>query len=109
MDQRQHDDAEQTVALAFKDFRTFLKSSSADFSRDGIFVETEAPAPPGATVALELSLSDGHPLIRGRGAVAWSRVDGAEGERPGMGVRFLDLDFTARRARLDRLGLIKVR
>ena len=82
------DAAEQAVELCFDDFRTFLKSSSANLSPDGIFFETEEPAPPGTTVALDLTLRDGHPLIRGHGAVAWTRASGDGDETPGMGIRF---------------------
>jgi uncharacterized protein (TIGR02266 family) len=94
---RQHDAVEQAVELSFDDFRAFLKSSSANFSPDGIFVETDEPAPPGTTVALELSLSDGHSLISGRGAVEWTRSSGDGEETPGMGIRFLDLDAASER------------
>jgi uncharacterized protein (TIGR02266 family) len=91
------DAAELTVERCFEDLRTFLKSSSANLSPDGIFVETEEPAPPGTIVALELTLSDGHPLIRGRGAVAWARASDAGDETPGMGIRFLDLAAESKR------------
>ena len=91
------DDAEETVELCFDDFRTFLKSSSANVSPDGIFVETEEPPPADTTVALELNLSDGHPLIRGRGAVVWARAAGDGDETPGMGIRFLNLDPASER------------
>jgi uncharacterized protein (TIGR02266 family) len=95
--QSQRDAAELRVELSFDDLRTFLKSSSANISSDGVFVETEEPAPPGAMVALELTLSDGHPLVRGRGAVEWTRASGGGNEAPGMGIRFLDLAAESKR------------
>ena len=51
--QSQRDAAELRVELSFDDLRTFLKSSSANISPDGVFVEPEEPAPPGTMVALD--------------------------------------------------------
>jgi len=67
---------EHSVELRFDDFRTFLKSYAANISLDGMFVESDRPMPAETTVALALSLSDGHPLISGRGAVVWTRATG---------------------------------
>jgi uncharacterized protein (TIGR02266 family) len=85
------DAAESTIKIGFDDFRTFLKDFSANLALKGMFVEAAEPQPPGAEVAFKLSLKDGHPLVEGRGVVAWSRAAGGKAETAGMGIRFLGL------------------
>ncbi|MCP4200759.1 MAG: TIGR02266 family protein [bacterium] len=86
------DAAEHAINIGFDDFRTFLKDFSANLALKGMFVETAEPQPPGAEVAFKLSLRDGHPLVEGRGVVAWSRAASGKAETAAMGIRFLDLD-----------------
>ncbi|MCH7666102.1 MAG: PilZ domain-containing protein [Acidobacteria bacterium] len=86
------DAAEYAINIVFDDFRTFLKDFSANLALKGMFVEAAEPQPPGTEVAFELSLRDGHPLVEGRGVVAWSRAATGKAETASQGIRFLDLD-----------------
>lgn len=79
------------ITLEFKDFRTFLDKFSANVSKSGMFVEADEPEAEGSEIEFELGLTDGEPLLKGNGEVAW--VSGEEeSDKRGMGVRFLDLD-----------------
>ncbi len=86
------DAAEHAIDIGFDDFRTFLKDFSANIALRGMFVETAEPQPPGAEVAFNLSLRDGHPLVEGRGVVAWSRAAESKAKTAGMGIRFFGLN-----------------
>lgn len=85
------DAAEHAIDIGFENFRTFLKDFSANLALRGMFVETAEPQPPGAEVVFKLSLRDGHPLVEGRGVVAWSRAARGKAETAGMGIRFFGL------------------
>ncbi|MDH3746069.1 MAG: PilZ domain-containing protein, partial [Acidobacteriota bacterium] len=91
------DAAECAINIGFDDFRTFLKDFSASLALEGMFVVAAEPQRPGAEVAFELTLSDGHPLVKGRGVVAWSRATSGKAVTAGMGIRFLDLDTRSER------------
>ena len=57
--------------------------------RDSIFIATKTPKSPGEELQFSITLSDGKPLMGGRGAVieSWSDDKGPFA-RPGMRIRF---------------------
>ena len=67
----------------------FFTGLSGDISQGGVFVATDNPLAPGATVTLYFTLPGGG-AVRAEGSVRWAR--GAEEGRPaGMGVGFSSL------------------
>jgi len=73
----------------------FAERYALNLSRGGLFVRARDPSPPGTPVSIDIQLATGEQAIRGRGVVAWTSGPSAPGEplrRPGMGVRFTDLD-----------------
>jgi uncharacterized protein (TIGR02266 family) len=88
--------------LKFPDVETFIERYAPNVSRAGIFVKTADPRPAGTPVRFEFQISDGTPVMRGLGEVAWIR-EADEGDRPaGMGIRFLRLDARSQE-NLDRV------
>jgi hypothetical protein len=71
--------------------------------RDSIFIATKTPKPPGEELQFSITLSDGKPLMGGRGAVieSWSDDKGPFA-RPGMRIRFGELSPDGR-ALIDEL------
>ena len=81
------------VQIQIADLDGFVAGCAENVSATGMFVRCRTPRPPGAIVGFEFRLTDGSPLIRGRGEVMWVRHRDADPDRPaGMGLRFLDLD-----------------
>ena len=64
-----------TLRIRFKSetLEKFTERYAADLTQNEIFIRTRDPLPVGTTLALDLSLHDGSPLIAGRGSVAWTR------------------------------------
>ncbi|HUT79130.1 MAG TPA: TIGR02266 family protein, partial [Polyangia bacterium] len=88
--------------LKFPNVETFIERYSPNVSRAGIFVKTSDPRPLGTPIRFEFQISDGTPVMRGLGEVAWIR-ETDEGDRPaGMGIRFLKLDARSQE-HLDRV------
>lgn len=69
---------------------------AADLSAGGVFFETAIPLPVGTVVSVRLDEPAGGAFFEGRGVV----VNVPDHGRPGMGVRFVDVD-EAGRARLE--------
>jgi uncharacterized protein (TIGR02266 family) len=76
----------------------------AEFARTlgagGMFVESRAPRPAGTPVDLSFDLPGHGRRTDVCGRVVWARADG--GQRPGMGIEFVDLE-SATRDYIDRL------
>ena len=62
------------------------------------------PLDPGTHVNIQFSLPNNH-LIRTRGEVIWSDLEGVE---PGMGVKFLGLSFEDRESILNCLKKLAI-
>jgi molecular chaperone DnaK len=76
------------IRLPFGSEDEFIARYGVHVGRDGFFLATRSPKPPGTQLAFELVLSDGSPLLSGEGVVART----VAGARNGMVVRFLRLD-----------------
>jgi uncharacterized protein (TIGR02266 family) len=77
----------------------FAVLHAGDVSRGGIFIRTSERYAVGHTLKLDLTLSDGTPLIAGEGTVFWTRDPdpGRDDADAGMGVRFGKLTAASQR------------
>jgi uncharacterized protein (TIGR02266 family) len=82
---------ERTVILKFERF-------SANISMGGMFIRTERFQKPGSVFEFVFKLADDSNLIQGLGEVVWVREDDLGPEAPpGLGIRFLELDWESRK------------
>lgn len=66
---------------------------------NGMFVAVETPMPPGTLLHFELRPSPEWRRLRGRGRVLWARHEpSSDGEPPGIGVRFVELEERCQKA-----------
>jgi molecular chaperone DnaK len=79
------------LTLPFVVEGAFLAAFASSLARGGVFVATRSPEPTGTLIAFEFVLADGTPVLVGRGMVVESRP-ASEGARPGMTLRFTQLD-----------------
>ena len=86
------------VTLRHETLDEFIERHAEHVSSAGLFVRTRSPKAAGTKVHFELKLADGSVALKGNGVVVSVRTD----ERPGMGLRFSDLDEEAR-AVVDRM------
>src|SRR5205807_8653400 len=91
------------VTVRFASDRDFVVRYANDISAGGIFVRTDKPLPPGATVRLRVELPDGGPPVEAEAVVRRS-VSPAEaarsGARAGVGLQFVGANDEFR-ARVD--------
>lgn len=83
-----------TVDALFSEF-------TRDVNEGGVFVATDTPLALDERVRLQFRLPGSDEPIRGHGRVVWTRGFG-EGEPPGMGIHFEELEPTAR-TQIDEL------
>lgn len=82
----------EEVVIFVESFGQFLEQHAQDISEGGMFLRSAAPPPAGTRLQFAIRLSDGYPLIRGKGEVVWSRKRGPGPDSPGgMGIRFVEL------------------
>jgi uncharacterized protein (TIGR02266 family) len=81
------------VRLIFGEMSDFMVACQGDISLGGMYLPTAKPLPVGTSLDLELMLGDELTLVRGRGEVVWvGQGPSSKNSRPGMGIRFLELD-----------------
>jgi len=80
--------------LKFPDEDTFVRKYAPNISKSGIYMKTLSPKPVGTTIRFEFLLSDGTPVLKGEGEVAWALAGESTqpGQSHGMGVKFRRLD-----------------
>lgn len=84
------------IVIHFSEPMNFTPQVARDVSQGGLFIATRRPLEVDSKVHLQLE--HGVTTLAVSGTVAWARSeDGPEGAA-GMGIRFGDLDFDARRA-----------
>jgi molecular chaperone DnaK len=83
------------IKLPFSSEGEFLAHFSSSLARGGVFVATSAPKPVGTRIAFQITLVDGAPVLAGRGTVIERRLP-LEAKRPGMTLRFSELDAKSR-------------
>ncbi|HEY3801397.1 MAG TPA: TIGR02266 family protein [Kofleriaceae bacterium] len=102
MSEREHQRMPYTVQVEFRTASSFLVAYSINLSRGGLFLETDAEVPAGASMTLDLTVpTAGTTSVNG--VVAWRRPAGDAGAGPpGLGVEFQDIAPTLG-ALIDRL------
>lgn len=83
------------VRMQTDSFSSFIEEQGTTISEGGMFIATTDPKPVGSIVNFQLSLGgERTSLIAGTGEVRWIRgaTECRIGERPGMGIQFIDLD-----------------
>jgi uncharacterized protein (TIGR02266 family) len=75
-----------------------LGFESRNLSAGGVFLCTDLLLEPGEALTVEFALPDVKRTIYGRVRVVWVRRFPANGQDPGMGVRFVDLSAEDLRA-----------
>lgn len=80
-----------TVQVEFRTASSFLVAYSINLSRGGLFLETDAEVPAGATMTLDFSIPNAG-VTSVNGIVVWRRAleEGAGGP-PGIGIEFQDI------------------
>lgn len=92
-------DASLQVKLRFADVERFRIFTTKDLSAGGLFVVTETPKPVGSVVQLVMyppGIELGLPIYGDVVRVVTPQQAAERGVRPGMGIRFEDLDAEAR-------------
>jgi type IV pilus assembly protein PilZ len=106
-ERREHERVLVNFEVDYKGDDTFLFAYITDLSAVGIFIQTDQPHPPGTHLNLRFQ-PPGGPQIDVEGRVIWvNRPRGetrADGQNPGMGVQFMDLQPSQRE---QILGLIR--
>jgi molecular chaperone DnaK len=90
---------ELKIRLGYGSVDAFVERYALNVSSGGMFVRTLDPLAPGTELELDLALSSGEGVIRGRGVVRWTAAPSAPGEphrEPGMGIKFTELDRESR-------------
>ncbi len=85
---------EVPVRCAFGNKRS--QAVALNLGRGGMFVRANDLAPLSAPVTLEWRLPQRRKPVQARGFVVWHSNGGGRGARPGMGVRFSEVDVSSR-------------
>jgi uncharacterized protein (TIGR02266 family) len=81
------------IAITYPDRERLFSEMCANVSVGGMFIEAADPVEVGAVVRFELHLAALNVSVRGVGEVVWRRtVTTPTGERPGFGIRFVEMD-----------------
>jgi type IV pilus assembly protein PilZ len=105
-ERREHERVLVNFEVDYKCDDTFLFAYITDLSAVGIFIQTNKPHPPGTHLNLRFQ-PPGAAQIDVEGRVIWvnrPRGDKGDGQNPGMGVQFMDLQPSQRE---QILGLIR--
>jgi uncharacterized protein (TIGR02266 family) len=86
------------VRCKFESIIDFVETQSVNISRTGMFLHSSEVVPAGTVLDLEVALSDGLSLLKGKAEVV--RV--SPGPPAGLGVRFLHLDAASQKL-VDRI------
>jgi len=89
---------EAPVRIRFPGVDESYEGTIGNIGMAGLFIAGGAPMPAGTLMHFEFRPSPQWHELRGRGRIVWARQEpNAEGEPPGMGVRFIELDERGRR------------
>lgn len=94
-ERRTNDRTPLLLDLEFGEDAQFFTGLSLDISEGGLFVSTYTELPLGTRLVLAFELPDGT-AVEVRGEVRWRRTHAMDGERPGIGIAFIDLPNDAR-------------
>ena len=94
------------VQVDYEHEGTYLISYTRDISPDGIFLHTPRPLPVGSRVKLVFRVAGLHEVVV-TGMVMWTPTPGSIAE-PGMGLQFVELPDSLRKALLEIVHRIAV-
>ena len=94
-DGRQHPRAPIELKVDYKKLNSFFADYTKNISKGGTFIKTKKPLPIGTRFVFKLTVPRREAPFELLGEVVWSKADGDE---PGMGVRFIYSDDAQREA-----------
>ncbi|HLT31662.1 MAG TPA: TIGR02266 family protein [Myxococcaceae bacterium] len=86
---RQHPRAPIELKVDYKKLNSFFADYTKNISKGGTFIKTKKPLPIGTRFLFKLTVPQREAPFELLGEVVWSN---AEGEEPGMGIRFIYAD-----------------
>lgn len=99
---RRSERLQHELLVAYRTVDGFITDWAVNISRGGIFINTRNPLAVGSVVRLIVSLPDAaFPFDLTGKVIRTHSADSTEGEVPGMGIEFMDVD-EEKRARLER-------
>jgi len=100
-DRRKTDRADLVVRVAYHTVDELFSEFARNINEGGLFVETETPHAVGTEVSLQFKIPGSDEPLHVVGRVAHTS-NGGQGEPPGIGIEFDDLDSQARQ-RINQL------
>jgi type IV pilus assembly protein PilZ len=100
-DRRKTDRADLVVRVAYHTIDELFSEFARNINEGGLFVETDTPHPVGTEVSLQFKIPGSDEPLHVIGRIAHT-TSGGEGEPPGIGIEFDDLDSQARQ-RINQL------
>lgn len=94
-EQRQHLRAPIELKVDYKKLNSFFADYTKNISKGGTFIKTKKPLPIGTRFLFKLTVPRRDEPFELLGEVVWSKADGDE---PGMGIRFIYTDDAQRNA-----------
>ncbi|HZA14800.1 MAG TPA: TIGR02266 family protein [Myxococcaceae bacterium] len=94
-DGRQHPRAPIELKVDYKKLNSFFADYTKNISKGGTFIKTKKPLPIGTRFVFKLTVPRRDAAFELLGEVVWSKADGDE---PGMGIRFIYSDDGQREA-----------
>lgn len=86
---RQHPRAPIELKVDYKKLNSFFADYTKNISKGGTFIKTKKPLPIGTRFLFKLAVPGRERPFELLGEVVWSKADG---EEPGMGIRFIYSD-----------------
>lgn len=100
-DARQHVRAPIELKVDYKKLNSFFADYTKNISKGGTFIKTKKPLPIGTRFLFKLSIPHRDHPFELLGEVVWSKADG---EEPGMGIRFI---YSGDTQRADFEGIVE--
>ena len=106
---RNHNRAPIELKVDYKKLNSFFADYTKNISKGGTFIKTKKPLPIGTRFLFKLTVPQREAPFELLGEVVWSKADG---EEPGMGIRFIysddrqrvDFESVVERLMSDSLG-----
>ena len=101
-EQRDEPRAEVEVEVSYRSVQEFLSAYSRNISGGGIFIRTQQPLPLNREAHLRFTLPGIDRTFMVHGLVVWTNPHPSRSSFPsGMGIKFMDLDTTAKKTLAD--------
>ena len=98
---RQHGRAPIELKVDYKKLNSFFADYTKNISKGGTFIKTKKPLPIGTRFLFKLTVPKREAPFELLGEVVWSK---AEGDEPGMGIRFI---YSSDTQRADFEGVVE--